>query len=135
MSTIDKTKKPKKGRPQVDTEPVNLRLPREIIDGLEVYRREQEAIPTRPEAIRQILSDWLRERNQSSDYDPSKMIKMIEAGVTHNDDDFVFGLPLKLVNAWAEVIEAANKIGGKQLAQSIWEQSPLPQVGKKSPVE
>lgn len=60
---MSKTQKPNKGgRPPVDTEAVTLRLPREIIDVLETYRREQEIIPTRPEAIRQILSDWLYDR-------------------------------------------------------------------------
>jgi hypothetical protein len=58
-STINDTKKPKKGRPSVDTEPVNLRLPRAVIDALEKYRRDQDVIPTRPEAIRVILQDWL----------------------------------------------------------------------------
>lgn len=59
MTSIDRTNKPKRGRPAVDTEPVNLRLPREMLDAIESYRREQPDIPTRPEAIRQMLSDWL----------------------------------------------------------------------------
>lgn len=59
MKSIDDTKKPKKGRPAVDTEAVNLRLPREMLDAIEEYRREQDDIPTRQEAIRHMLQGWL----------------------------------------------------------------------------
>ena len=58
MKSIDKVKKSKIGRPAVDTEAVTLRLPREILDKIEEYRRKQDDIPTRQEAIRLILSDW-----------------------------------------------------------------------------
>ncbi|MGK9336081.1 hypothetical protein [Sinorhizobium meliloti] len=58
-STINDTKKSKKGRPAVDTEPVNLRLPRDVLDAIEEFRRQQEQIPTRPEAIRMMLVNWL----------------------------------------------------------------------------
>lgn len=47
------------GRPKSDTEGVMVRLPREMIRQLDEVRREQEDIPTRPEMIRRILSDWL----------------------------------------------------------------------------
>lgn len=43
----------------MDTEAVNVRLPREMIDGIDNWRREQPNIPTRPEAIREAVSDWL----------------------------------------------------------------------------
>lgn len=43
----------------MDTEAVNLRLPRDIIVALEEFRREQSEIPTRPEAIRLLLRDHL----------------------------------------------------------------------------
>lgn len=59
MKSIDKVKKSKIGRPAVDTEAVTLRLPREILDGIEDYRRKQDDIPTRQEAIRFMLQDWL----------------------------------------------------------------------------
>ena len=42
----------------MDTHPVNLRLPRQLINAVEAYRRELPDIPTRPEAIRRILQDW-----------------------------------------------------------------------------
>ena len=63
MKSIDGTKKSKKGRPAVDTEAVNLRLPRELLDAIEAYRREEINIPTRPEAIRFMLKNWLRQNN------------------------------------------------------------------------
>lgn len=49
----------KKGRPPVDTEPLTVRLPRDLIVALDEYRREQSEIPTRPEAIRTLLRDYL----------------------------------------------------------------------------
>mgnify|MGYP002652052400 CR=1 FL=1 len=51
--------KPKKGRPPVDTEAVNLRLPRDMLSAVDAMRREQSSLPTRPEAIRIALKDWL----------------------------------------------------------------------------
>lgn len=47
---------PRKGRPRVDTEPVNLRLPREMIAAIDELRRAEEDLPTRPEMIRRILA-------------------------------------------------------------------------------
>ena len=60
MTSIDDTKKPKSGRPRADTEAVNLRLPRELLAALDDFRRGQDDLPTRPEAIRRILADALR---------------------------------------------------------------------------
>jgi metal-responsive CopG/Arc/MetJ family transcriptional regulator len=49
----------KTGRPKSETSAITLRLPDEMIQELDGVRREQEDIPTRPEMIRRILSDWL----------------------------------------------------------------------------
>ncbi|RWE90103.1 ribbon-helix-helix protein, CopG family [Mesorhizobium sp.] len=59
MKSIDETKKPKKGRPRADTEAVNLRLPRDMLAALDVFRRSQDELPNRPEAIRILLRDHL----------------------------------------------------------------------------
>ncbi len=59
MKSIDGTKKSKKGRPTVDTEAINLRLPRKTLNAIEEYRRNQDDIPTRPEAIRRLLNQAL----------------------------------------------------------------------------
>lgn len=62
MQSMDGTKKSRKGRPPVDTEPVNLRLSRDTIVALDEYRRAEIDLPTRPEAIRRILLDDLLSR-------------------------------------------------------------------------
>ena len=56
-STINPSKKPR-GRPKVDSEQVNLRLTRDMLDALDKFV-DRDAIPSRPEAIRLILKDWL----------------------------------------------------------------------------
>ena len=67
MSIIDDTNKRKRGRPPVDTEAVNLRLPRDVLDAVERYRLDQPEPPTRPEALRRMVADWLRERGYLKD--------------------------------------------------------------------
>ena len=47
------------GRPKSDTEGVMVRLPRELISQLDEVRRDEDDIPTRPEMIRRILTEWL----------------------------------------------------------------------------
>lgn len=66
MKSIVKVKKSKIGRPTVDTEAVTLRLPREILDAIEEYRRKQNDIPTRQEAIRVMLQGWLKDKGYLS---------------------------------------------------------------------
>ncbi|BAQ71285.1 hypothetical protein NHU_04165 [Rhodovulum sulfidophilum] len=48
----------KRGRPSVDTEAINLRLPRQLIEAIDDARRNQPDLPTRPEMIRRILNEW-----------------------------------------------------------------------------
>jgi len=59
MSNVS-ANKPKKGRPPVDTEPVNVRLPRDSITALDDWRRQQPDLPTRPEAVRRLIDEALR---------------------------------------------------------------------------
>ena len=54
-STIDSAKKPKRGRPSVDTEAVNVRMSTGILGTIDDWRRKQEDLPGRPEAIRRLL--------------------------------------------------------------------------------
>ncbi|WGR54780.1 ribbon-helix-helix protein, CopG family [Paracoccus versutus] len=49
----------KRGRPPVDSEAINLRLPRELIEALDNRRRLEPDLPTRPEMIRRALVQWL----------------------------------------------------------------------------
>ncbi len=57
--------KSKIGRPKVDTEPVNLRLPREMIEAIDDLRRLENDLPTRPEMIRRALAEWLLAKDRS----------------------------------------------------------------------
>ena len=49
----------KRGRPTVDSEAVNLRLPRELIEAIDDRRRKEADVPTRPEMVRRALVQWL----------------------------------------------------------------------------
>ena len=57
----------KVGRPPSDTEAINLRLPREVIEELDDLRRKEVDVPTRPEMIRRIIQEFLEatKRNKS----------------------------------------------------------------------
>jgi metal-responsive CopG/Arc/MetJ family transcriptional regulator len=48
----------KRGRPSVDAERIELRLPRELVDLLDAYA-SREGIEGRPEAVRAILREKL----------------------------------------------------------------------------
>ena len=47
------------GRPPADTSPVNIRMPNAMIRALDDYRRTIPEIPTRPEATRRIVAEFL----------------------------------------------------------------------------
>lgn len=53
--SINSTKKPKKGRPAVESEAINLRLPKHVIEQLDEWRRDEPDIPNRQEAIRRTI--------------------------------------------------------------------------------
>lgn len=57
--SIDSAKKPKKGRPPVDSEAVNVRIDRDGLLALDGWRRNQEDLPSRPEAIRRLIQRGL----------------------------------------------------------------------------
>ena len=53
-------KKPRRGRPEVDSEEVRARMDRGLLDRIDAWIASQpEPRPSRPEAIRRILSDAL----------------------------------------------------------------------------
>lgn len=56
----------KMGRPKVDTEPVNVRMDRELLQALDDYRRSQDDLPTRPEVVRRALQEWLEQQRRKS---------------------------------------------------------------------
>lgn len=51
--------KKKIGRPKTDTKPVMIRMEPEMISEIDAYRRTLDDVPTRPEAMRRILADFL----------------------------------------------------------------------------
>jgi hypothetical protein len=57
--SIDDVKKRGRGRPPVDTAPVTVRLSADVLAAIDKYRGSIEGEPTRPEAIRLILTDSL----------------------------------------------------------------------------
>lgn len=65
--SINETKKPKKGRPAVDSEAVNLRLTRELLDAIDIFRSGFDDIPNRPEAVRRLIQMGLTLRDRSVD--------------------------------------------------------------------
>jgi len=48
------------GRPPVDSEQLNFRMQRDGINGLDAYRESEPDKPSRTEAIRRIITEWLR---------------------------------------------------------------------------
>ncbi|SEO27940.1 hypothetical protein SAMN04489859_10588 [Paracoccus alcaliphilus] len=52
--------KKKMGRPVADTEPVMIRMEREMIRQIDNYRRTLDDLPTRPEVIRRVMEDFLK---------------------------------------------------------------------------
>lgn len=49
----------KMGRPETDTDPVTIRMSRDMIRAIDDYRRSQDDLPTRPEVIRRVMADFL----------------------------------------------------------------------------
>lgn len=48
-----------RGRPPIDSEQVNARLPRDILEGIDAFAAEENDKPNRTEALRRIVRDWL----------------------------------------------------------------------------
>jgi hypothetical protein len=59
-SKIYSAKKPKRGRPPVETEAVNVRLAVTALEIIDNWRRKQDDLPGRPEAIRRLVELGLK---------------------------------------------------------------------------
>ncbi|OIM94685.1 hypothetical protein BLN97_09455 [Bradyrhizobium elkanii] len=59
-STINSAKKSRRGRPAVDSEAVNVRMTVDALQNLDDWRRKQEDLPGRPEAIRRLVELGLK---------------------------------------------------------------------------
>ncbi len=55
------------GRPEVDTEPVTIRMHRDMIKQIDNYRRTLEELPSRPEVIRRVMADFLAQVEEKKD--------------------------------------------------------------------
>lgn len=51
--------KPKMGRPRKDTEALTVRMSLDMIAAIDGYRRTQDDLPSRPEAIRRMVLAYL----------------------------------------------------------------------------
>ena len=49
-----------RGRPKVNTQPVMVRMPIELIEKLDDVRRVEQDLPSRPEMIRRIVEEWFK---------------------------------------------------------------------------
>ena len=52
---MSETVKNKGGRPAVNAAPVTVRIPPDLLERLDVARRDMEGLPSRPEAIRRLI--------------------------------------------------------------------------------
>ncbi|WP_157968829.1 hypothetical protein [Tropicimonas sp. IMCC34011] len=52
----------KMGRPKLDTEPVTIRMDRQMLKAIDDYRRVQQDLPSRPEVVRRVMTEWLQAR-------------------------------------------------------------------------
>jgi metal-responsive CopG/Arc/MetJ family transcriptional regulator len=48
--------------PKKDTTDILLRLPAEMLKAIDDIRRQEEDIPTRPEMVRRIIAQYLKDR-------------------------------------------------------------------------
>ncbi len=49
-------------KPKADTKPVTLRVPQDLLDAIDNWRRTQKDLPSRTEAIRRLVKDRLLEQ-------------------------------------------------------------------------
>lgn len=103
--SINSAIKPKKGRPPVDTAAINVRLHEDVIKAIDDWRRIFTNIPTRPEAIRRLVTFGLladaavadlhvQDMNNIEDFEKQfrqKMIKLYREN--HPAEDWFKELP------------------------------------------
>lgn len=59
LSTLKNNTKREKGRPRTEAVPLTVRIYPKTIKNLDAFIATQSDKPSRPEAIRRILDDWL----------------------------------------------------------------------------
>jgi hypothetical protein len=63
-STINSAKKLKRGRPPVESEAVNVRMAIDTLAVIDDWRRKQDDLPGRPEAIRRLVEIGLKAKGK-----------------------------------------------------------------------
>ncbi len=63
-STINSAKKSKRGRPSVESEAINVRMTSDALKSLDDWRRQQDDLPGRPEAIRRLAGLGLKAKGK-----------------------------------------------------------------------
>jgi hypothetical protein len=63
-SIIDSAKKSKRGRPQIESEAVNVRISKSALEIIDDWRRKQDDLPGRPEAIRRLVELGLKAKGK-----------------------------------------------------------------------
>ncbi|MBR1210246.1 hypothetical protein [Bradyrhizobium sp. JYMT SZCCT0180] len=63
-STINSAKKSKRGRPPVESEAVNVRMAVDALQNIDDWRRKQDDLPGRPEAIRRLVEIGLKTKGK-----------------------------------------------------------------------
>ena len=53
--TINSAKKSRRGRPRVERKAINVRMVVDALKSLDAWRRQQDDLPGRPEAIRRLV--------------------------------------------------------------------------------
>ncbi|MDX1822005.1 MAG: ribbon-helix-helix protein, CopG family [Paracoccaceae bacterium] len=51
--------------PKKDTTGIMLRLPAEMLKAIDDIRRQEEDIPTRPEMVRRIIAQYMKDRSDA----------------------------------------------------------------------
>lgn len=64
--SIDGAKKHGRGRPRVDSEPVNVRMDRAMVEAIDRWRALEDPAMTRPEAMRRLV-EFALSTSRSSD--------------------------------------------------------------------
>jgi hypothetical protein len=60
QSRINNIKKSKRGRPPVESEAVTVRITVDALQVIDDWRRKQDDLPGRPEAIRRLVETGLK---------------------------------------------------------------------------
>jgi hypothetical protein len=63
-SRINNIKKAKRGRPPIDSEAVTVRMAVDALQSIDDWRRHQDDLPGRPEAIRRLVELGLKAKGK-----------------------------------------------------------------------